>query len=240
MLRLATKDDIPEINRVLNHEEIYPGATMGKPMGPLDISRGFDFLHVLLDDAGAGCIILDPFSVDTMEVHTCLFEAARGKSSDRLVRETMRFVFAETGCMELLTKVPVTNKAADLFTRQVGFIRVADASELRSYQLTIERWPYLDETLDEFCPSELATLAMDAYQKRLFGALMLVSSKGFMGKAVSIYNKHARLQGYLPVEVCGMDSLTVGGLAIHFEKDGSFRVEDVCQSLPQVSQVSAS
>lgn len=239
MLRLATLEDTPEINRILNHEEIYPWATMGKMTEPLDIGPAFDKVFVLLEDSGGGCIILDPYSVDTIEVHTCLLEAFRGKESASIVRDTLRFAFAETGCMEILTKVPVNNKAADLFTRTVGFIRVADATELRSYQLSIERWPYLDETLDEFCPPELEDMAVDTYQKRLFGALMLVSSKGFMGKAVSIYNKHARLQGYLPVQVCGMDSLTVGGLAIHFGEDGSFRVEDVCPVLTSTFEMSS-
>lgn len=234
MLRLATLDDIPEINRVLNHEEIYRWATMGKDLGPLDITKGFEFMHVLVDDAGGGCIFLDPYSEDTFEVHTCLLECSRGKASESIVRDTLRFAFAETMCMEILTKVATNNKGADLFTRQVGFVRVADASDLRSYQLTIERWPYLDEGLDEFCPPGMEHLAVDGYQKRLFGVLILVSSKGFMGKAVSIYNKHARLQGYQPVQVCGPDSLTVGGLAIHFGEDGSYRVEDVCQPQPQV------
>lgn len=238
MLRLATPDDIPEINKILNHEEIYRWATMGKDLGPLDIGPVFENLWVLLETTGGGCIIMDPYSEDVIEVHTCLLEAFRGKNSASIVRDALRFAFAETGCMEILTKVPTDNKAADLFTRQVGFIRVADAAELRSYQLTIERWPYLDDTLGELCPPELEPLSVDDYQKRLFGALMLVSSKGFIGKAVSIYNKHARLQGYLPVQVCGMDSLTVGGLAIHFGEDGSFRVEDVCQ--PQPLQVPAS
>ena len=232
MLRLATREDIPEINRVLNHEDVYRWATLGEDMGPLDITPGFDRVFVLLEPNGGGCIILDPFSTATIEVHTCLLPSVRGKASEEIVREALRFVFAETGSMEILTKVSTENKAADLFTRQVGFIRVADGSLLRSYQLTIERWPYLDTTLDQFCPPELAALALDDYQKRLFGALMLVSRKGFMGKAVSVYNKHARLQGFAPVQVCGMDSLTVGGLAIHFGEDGSFRVEDVCQPQP--------
>lgn len=234
MLRLATPQDIPEINRVLNHEDVYRWATMGKDLGPLDITKGFEFLHVLVDDEGGGCVLLDPFSESTFEVHTCLLADHRGKAAESIVRDTLRFVFAETGCMEILTKVPTEHKAADLFTRQVGFIRVADASQLRSYQLSIERWPYLDTTLDAFCPPELEPLAVDEYQKRLFGALMLVSSKGFMGKAVSVYNKHARLQGYLPVEVCGMDSLAVGGLAVHFGEDGSHRVEELCPPQPQV------
>lgn len=228
MLRLATPHDIPEINRVLNHADVYRWATMGKDLGPLDVGPAFDKLFVLVDPEGQGCIILDPYDEGTFEVHTCLLEAARGKAAEGIVRDALRFIFAETGCMEILTKVSTDNKAADLFTRQVGFIRVADAAQLRSYQLRIERWPYLDTTLDEFCPPELVPLAMDDYHKRLFGALLLMSSKGFMGKAVATYNLHARLQGYLPVEVCGMDSLTVGGLAVHFGEDGSHRVEELC------------
>jgi RimJ/RimL family protein N-acetyltransferase len=229
MLRLATLEDIPEINRILNHEEIYRWATMGKRTAPLDIGPAFDKVFVLLEDTGGGCIVLDPYSEGTVEVHTCLLEAFRGKNAAAIVRDTLRFAFAETGCMEILTKVPTDNKAADLFARQVGFVRVADGEDLRSYQLTIERWPYLDATLGDLCPPEMVPMAMDDHQRRLFGGLMLMSRRGFMGKAVSIYNKHARLQGYLPVEVCGMDSLMVGGLAIHFGEDGSFRVEDVCQ-----------
>jgi hypothetical protein len=202
-------------------------------MGPLDITKGFEFMHVLLHEGGGGCIILDPFSESTTEVHTCLLESFRGKAAEPIVRDALRFIFSETGCMEILTKVPTEHKAADLFTRQVGFIRVADADRFRSYQLSIERWPYLDTDLDAFCPPELVPLAVDEYQKRLLGALMLVSSKGFMGKAVSVYNKHARLQGYLPVMVCGMDSLAVGGLAVHFGEDGSHRVEELCPPQPQ-------
>jgi len=231
MLRLATSMDIPEINRILNHPDVYRWATMGKDMGPMDITPAFDQVHVLLEDSGGGCIVLDPYSEDTFEVHTCLLDGFHGKIAEEIARDTVRFVFAETGGMEILTNIQTENKAADLFARQCsGFIRIADAPDLRSYQLRIERWPYLDAGLESFCPAELEPIVLDAHHRRLFGALMLTSRRGFMGKAVAVYNKHARLQGYLPVEVCGLDSLTVGGLTIHFLGNDAYQVGELCQS----------
>ncbi len=234
MLRLASQEDIPTINRILNHPGIYSWATMGKAMGPLDITAAFTSVFVLLDEAGQGCVILDPYDTATFEVHTCLLESLRGAEAQKIALETIRFVFAETGGMEILTKVQTANRGADLFARQSGFIRVADAPDLRSYQLTIERWPYLDEGLEQLCPSALSEAASDGHHRRLLGAMTLMGMRGFMGKAAAIYNKHARLQGYPPVQVCGPDSLTVGGLTIHFEQPGCVRVEELCPLSPQV------
>jgi hypothetical protein len=227
MVKLATIEDIPTINAILNHQDIYRWATMGKQVGPMDITREFSNLFTLLVDDGSGCIVLDPYSEQTVEVHVCLLPSSRGLASEEVVRETLRFVFAETGCTEILTQVPRDHKAADLFTRQVGFVRIADSADLRAYQFTIERWPYQDKTLNMFCPIELDI--EDEHQQLVFGAFMLMSRKGFMGKAVSIYNKHARLHGFAPMAIIGMDSVTVGGRAIHFGVD-TYRVEDLCQS----------
>jgi hypothetical protein len=231
MVKLAVAEDIPVINAILNCPDIYRWATMGKPVGPLDVTHAFNQLFTLLVDNGeSGCIILDPYSESTMEVHVCLMPACQGHESEEVVKDTLRFVFAETGAMEILTKVPKDHKAADLFTRQVGFVRISDSDDLRAYQFSIERWPYLDESLTEFCPPELAIEIIDHHQQRVMGAFMLMSLKGFMGKAVSIYNKHARLHGFAPMQIIGMDSVLVGGQAIHFGVN-TYRVEVKCPRL---------
>ena len=236
MVKLATVEDIPGINAILNHPEVYRWATMGVDMGTLNIEPGFKNLFTIMVEDGKGCIILDPYSIETMEVHTCLLPSSRGASSEEIVRGVLRFAFAETGCQEILTKVPRENKAADLFTRQTGFVRISDALEVRSYVFPIERWPHLDETLDAFCPPEFTEI-QDPHYRRVMGAMVLMSMKGFMGKAVSVYNKHARLHGFPPMGINGMDSVAVGGRAIHFEGD-SYKVEDLCQPQPLPEQAS--
>ena len=237
MLRLATPSDIPAINKVLNHPEIYPWATMGQDMGPLDIGPGFGMLHTLIAEDESGCIILDPYDELTMELHTCLMQALRGKPTEEVLRDTLRFVFAETFAQEIVTKVPANNKAADLYVRQAGFVRISDSSDGHAYQFRIERWPHQDQNLSDLCPEELAEGISDPHHLRVLGALVLTGMKGYMGKGTSFYNKHARLHGFDPVAVIGMDSIAVGGRAIHFEAN-TYRVEDLCQ--PQPLQVPAS
>ena len=232
MLRLATPEDIPTINGLLNHPEIYPWATGGQDLGPLDITSGFPALYTLIAETGDGCIILDPYDEQTMELHTCLLPALRGKATDEVLRDTLRFVFAETYAQEILTKVPLNHKAADLYVRQAGFIRISDSQDGRAYQFRVERWPYEDKTLDAQCPAEIGKGATDPHLLRCLGALMLTGMKGYMGKGVSIFNKHARLHGYEPVQIIGMDAVAVGGRAIHFEAN-TYRVEDLCQPQPQ-------
>jgi hypothetical protein len=136
---------------------------MGQDVGPLDIGRAFESVFTLLLEDRKGCIIQDPYSEQTMEVHTCLLPEHRGHEAEEVVKEALRFAFAETGCMELLTKVPLPNKAADLFTRQTGFIRISDSSDGKAYQFSIERWPYLDHSLDELCPPQLAKDVRERY-----------------------------------------------------------------------------
>ena len=112
--------------------------------------------------------------------------------------------------------------------RQAGFVRISDSPDGRAYQFRIERWPYQDTTLGELCPKEVAQEVSDPHHLRVLGALTLTGMKGYMGKGVSIYNKHARLHGFGRVLVVGMDSIAVGGRAIHFEAN-TYRVEDLCQ-----------
>ena len=228
MLRLATLENIPAINRVLNHPEVYPWATMGQDIGPLDIAPSFGSLYVLIAEGDAGCIILDPYDERTMELHTCLLPELRGLPSEEVLRDTLRFVFAETMAMEILTKVPLANKSADLYTRQAGFIRISDSEDGRAYQFDIERWPYQDASLAGICPEELAKGITDPHYLRVLGALVLMGMKGYMGKGVSIFNKHARLHGFPRVDVVGMDSIAVGGRTIHFEVN-TYQVENLCQ-----------
>ena len=228
LLKLAKEEDILTINSILNDPSVYTGATLGKDVGPLDIALNFDAVHVLVREDGLGCVILDPYNEYTMEVHTCLLPEARVKDTEQLVHETLCFAFADAAAVELVTRIPVSNKAADLFARQAGFIRISDGEDLRSYQLTVERWPCVDKALSELAPSEFRDLIPDKHFWQVAGAMSLIAKKGFLGHAVAFYNKHARLHGYPRMEVIGLDSILVGGLAIHFDEPDSCRVEGVC------------
>jgi hypothetical protein len=233
MLRVATQEDIQTINSILNHPDVYPGATLGLDVGPLDIGPDFHKVFVLILESGDGCFILDPYDVFTVELHTCLQKTCRGAGSVDIVRRMYRFCFAELAASEVLTRIQTTDKASDLFARQMQFVRISDGDILRNYQLTLDRWPYADDALHQFAPEEFKEILVDSYFKNLAGAVCLMGMKGFLGNACAFYNKHARLNGYPRMDVVGPDSIMVGGLIIHFDEPDRSRVEKLsCQQQP--------
>jgi hypothetical protein len=235
MLTRATLADIKTINEILNHPTVYPAATMGHDVGILDIGPQLEAnnLHVLMLEDEGGCIILDPYDEDTLELHTCILPAFRGKTAEVVAAETLRFVFGELGAMELLTRVQIENKGADLFARQAGFVRISDGEDLRSYQMTSDRWPYVDKGLGDFAPSEARDLMHDHHFTQILGAMVYCGNKGYMAHGVALYNKHARLHGYHRMDVVGQDSVMVGGLIIHFTERDHPKVEVTSCQQPQ-------
>jgi hypothetical protein len=239
MLRRATAKDIKIINGILNDPSIYLAATMGHDVGELDVTAQMksNNIHVLLVEEGeGGCLILDPYDETTLELHTCLLPSFRGKAAEQVASETLRFAFGTLAAAELLTRVLVSNKGADLFARQVGFVRISDEGldkdGLRAYQMTVDRWPYVDKEVSVFAIPEMAEIVQGDNFRRTCGAFSLMAQNGYLGHGVSLYNKHARLHGYPRMDVVGSDSIMVGGLIIHFEERNHPKVEVLpCQSL---------
>ena len=225
MLRRATPDDIPEINEILNHPSVYPSATLGVNVGYIDISKEFNDTHILIIEGGEGCLIFDPYSHLTLELHTCIMPDFRKKMAERVAEEALRFAFGQLAAIRIFTRIQVSNKGADLFARQMGFVRISDGEELRSYEMTVNRWPSRDNHLAELSIPELLNLCPDPHFGKIAGAACLMANNGYLGHAVALYNEHARLHGYPRMEVCGLDSITVGGLIIHFSERNHPKVE---------------
>jgi hypothetical protein len=241
MLRRAEDQDVETINAILNHPAVYPHATQGHDVGVLDIRGQMEAqnLHVLMiKDGEGGCIILDPYDDATLELHTCILPDFRGKAAEQVAAETLRFAFGDLGGLDLLTRVQISNRGADLFARQVGFVRISDEENpkdgIRSYQMTSDRWPYVDKNLHQFAPEKVRDLIDSPHFRQIMGAVTYMGSRDRLGHGVALYNKHARLHGYHRMDVVGPDSIMVGGLIIHFAERNKPRVEEaLCQQQVQ-------
>jgi N-acetylglutamate synthase-like GNAT family acetyltransferase len=226
VIRRATNDDIPAINAILNHPSIYPAATLGVDVGALDVTDAMENIHVLLIEEGAGgCLILDPYNHLTLELHTCILPDFRGKLAEVVAEEVLRFAFGQLAAARIFTRIHVTNKGADLFARQMGFVRISDGHELRGYEMTVNRWPSQDKHLAECAIPEMEALVPDPHFGKIAGAFALMANNGFLGNGVALYNEHARLHGYPRMDVPTLDSVLVGGLRIHFSERNNPRVE---------------
>jgi hypothetical protein len=170
MLKRATPEDIPEINAILNHPDVYPSATLGADVGYLDVTAGFEHMHILLIPDGGGCLLLDPYSELTVELHTCILPAFRGKVAEQVAEETLRFAFGILAATRIFTRIQVTNKGADLFARQMGFVRISDGAELRGYEMTVNRWPSQDKNLQELAIEPMRWMCPDPHFQKIAGA----------------------------------------------------------------------
>jgi hypothetical protein len=206
------------LNEVANNEAVRPfvggagfvdvGAVVANPQNVALINEHGGFIFVR-DEA------------TRFELHTLFLPEGRGAGVLPAFEEAARFVFASTDCLEITTKVPASNKAADLMARRAGFAPIftrsaiwPDGSDVTYYSLTLDTWRARDpelvvegynfhvmlEEAKAAAGSALKTHPDDDAHDRAVGAAVLMALAGNAGKAVWIYNRWARLAGYQTIE----------------------------------------
>ena len=118
---IVRESDATRINAVLNHDAVRPWVLM-PGQEALDLSAFVADPHnvVLMTEDGAVGIAFVWHEPGVYEAHTVALPDARGSRVLAAVRSMIAFMFTATDCMELLTRVPVNNRAADAPARAVG------------------------------------------------------------------------------------------------------------------------
>lgn len=217
---IARTLDATFLNRVANDPAVRP---MLGGAGPLDLTEivGDPGNITLVSEHGG--FILHRHEPGIYESHS-LFLPNCGQEPVEAAREGFRYLFIETECLEVVTRVPLINKAALGLARGVGFQpkferdaawTCEDGTLTRvSYQgLTLERWMLRDgackaageafhdqlETAKQAAGSALDPHPEDSAHHHAAGAAMLMCLHGQAAKGVACYNRWARLAGYAPV-----------------------------------------
>lgn len=73
------------------------------------------------DDGLGGVFILTPESSKCWQVHTCILPTHRGEKAIKAATECRDWMFNNTPCLTIITKVPVFNKAAKKLALNAGF-----------------------------------------------------------------------------------------------------------------------
>lgn len=172
------------------------------------------------DDGGFLVLRLDE---GLYEAHTMFRPGCNGREVLRLMRESFQFMFVETDCMKVVTKVADTNEAAkhlarlapfDLqFTREDGW---GPGVDLHFMNLPLDRWADLCSTklraegasfhsrIEEAKRSAGVNSPLhpeDPDHDQAVGLASLMFKAGNPMKAVTIYNRWAVFAGYVPLRI---------------------------------------
>lgn len=132
-MRLERTQDAELIKAIVTHDSIWPHVSEdGVPRetwAPL-IHETIYQLLIVDGDKIVGMFILAPFTSTTWEVHTCTLPECRGDKARDATKLCAEWMFENTPCLHIITKVPAYNKPAyklaiDTGLRNIGVIESA-------------------------------------------------------------------------------------------------------------------
>src|SRR6202035_719497 len=220
--------DPAEINPTINDPDIFPCLSI-PGIDHLDIAPVLaDQRNVLLlsDNGGILFCWLEPC---IYEVHTALRKPERGSHGNNgahnqnVCRAAYRWMFTQTDCMVLHTRIPATNRAAATFAPLLGWIKEFERKavwptsdgrvDMSFFALRYDDWlrktPEVSGSGREFhilLEQEFARHQRAGEQHadedchdRSVGAAFEMMRGGQIEKAVFLYNRWARFAGYVPI-----------------------------------------
>lgn len=199
-------NNIKRLNDLCAHPRIKPYISPGievnfheiEPNVLLECEKGFFFFITL---------------GTTYEVHT-IGPPGIGKYTI----EAMRKIFTETDCLEIRTRVPVSNEPAARLSEKSGmrYLHTTKKSfigeDCYHYSITIDEWPMVDDEClrmgDKFHDIAPNTHEDCETHDRYVGASLMIAENKPL-KSAAFYNKWALLTGYMPVRIESLDPLII-------------------------------
>lgn len=221
------------LNRVANDPEVRPW--LGEGPAEIDLSQVIaNHLNIALEAPHGGWVLINQGD-GAFELHTMFLPAGRGASYARHAQLALQWLFTRTEAVEIRTKIPDTNLAANTAARLAGFHEVFrregiwDDGEGNfcgcSFQkLTIDDWimgnAHALAVGKEFHANmdaqreEHAKHPDDDVHNRYAGAAVMMMTEGLIGKAISVYNRWAVFAGYVPIKQIGLHLIDIGDAVI--------------------------
>jgi hypothetical protein len=197
------------LNSVINHPQVRPWL---KGEGVLDLAETAKSLDNYLLEAEGGGFVLIRHEPGIYEVHSQFLPEARG-GTVAAMKAGFEYMFVHTDCQRVVTKVPDGNRAAVALAKLAGFRPMFRREETSFMGLTAEEWAqgnaeletdgrWFHEALEAAKRekgSDLPTHTDDPAHERAVGATVQMVKAGNAEKGVTLYNRWARLAGYVPV-----------------------------------------
>lgn len=233
------------VNRVCNHPDVR--SWLGGE-GRLDFAPFLSDRNNIALATEHGCFLFHRHLPHVYEVHTAFLPGGRGRHAVQAALEAAEWMFVRTDCMDLLTQVPIRNRAADWLARKAGFQLEFEREAglfgpTRYYALRYWRWASqcrlaetgrwfhkrLDRLRHEAGIEHEAHPDDDAHD-RYVGIACAMILAGNVAKGIALYNQWARFAGYQVITVLSRDPLVIdiGNGRLRVERD-TFYLEELCQ-----------
>lgn len=218
------------INVIANHPGVrsWIGGNGALDLTPLII----DPRNVLLMGLSGGVLFqwLEP---GLYEAHTQFLPEARGKESIQNVRDALRWMFARSDAVEIVTKVPLGNLAAlglvrvihgqKLFEREAALLIDGNMQSVAFYGLSIMSWAgsasgiaesghWFHEKLETAKAATAGAAPLhpdDAAHDQYVGAAVEMIAAGQVAKGIAFYNRWAVVSGYGPIAIIAQDPIVI-------------------------------
>lgn len=205
------------LNTVANHPDVRPW--LGGE-GPIDLTGALANPSTIAGVTAHGGFVCLAQGGGRYEVHSLFLPGRPRGEAVRAMRDAIAYFFAATDGVELVTKVPLENRAARGLALLAGFEplwtgactwRPGDTVATEYLRLSIDRWALrsdqaraLGTWLHQAFDAVKATVgsALEAHSDaddahdRMAGAAVLMVRAGNAAKAVEFYNRWAAFAGY--------------------------------------------
>ncbi len=189
------------INSVINHPSVKEGAEVKESLDVSEVAANLNN-HILINEHGGFLVIKKMPGV--YECHTQFLPEGRGQAAVDAVNEALNYMFLQTDCTRIVTKVNVNNKPVRMFTGQF-FKKRGILGDYGYYSLDLECWI---ETSSECLIQGRLFHAMieeevkhqdDATHNSYVGAALLMAQNNNVYKGQLAYNRWSVMSGYEPI-----------------------------------------
>lgn len=231
--------DAAFLNRIANDPSVRPFLGGEGPIEAGGIVGNPDNVALATEH---GAWVFMPLYPGAYEVHTMVLPEGRGRPHIAAAREGLRYMFARTDCVEILTKCPDDNGPARWASSVLGFRERfhrddawAPGVGVSFRALTADDWFVRDavclqegralhDLMEAAKRPGAAGHPPDEMHDRAAGAASLMVRAGQAAKGVGFYNRWARFAGYPPIAALSPSVVDAGGGFIIEHVDGALEV----------------
>jgi transcriptional regulator of aromatic amino acid metabolism len=212
------------INSVINHPSVIEGTEL-KELADVSAIAADLRNHILVNEFGGFLVIKAMEGV--YECHTQFLPEGRGQLAVEAVQEAMRYMFLETDCQRIITKVNVNNKAVRLFAGQFFKKRGTNGTH-DYYSLDLDNWIEKDDhcrikgRLFHAQIDDDVEHSDDPIHNSFVGAAILMAQANNIYKGQLAYNRWAVMAGYEPIIILSETPIIAkcGNLRIAIQNSG--------------------